>query len=170
MVVHEAHVFTSNIDLLLEAAGCRNVHHVHGRLDELQCEACGHEWNVGYQAYDTTSGCPQCHQVDDVKPNVIFFNQIAPGYAAMYDMIDQINRAGDDGMFVSIGTSGTVIPVDHISQFLDCPTICNVLNLDRDSDGYYPPISPSHWNHFFSGPATERVQDIDRVLQEWYAR
>lgn len=167
---YQAQVFTTNIDLLLEAAGCRNVIHVHGRLDQMQCTSCFHEWGVGYEPYDTALGCPVCACVRDVKPNVVFFGEIAPRYAAMYDCIDQINKAVQDGMFVSIGTSGTVIQVDEISQFLDCPTVLNVLNLDRDSDGYYPPLSPRHWTHCFIGPATEKVHDIDKVLAEWYAK
>ena len=159
---YNAHVYTQNIDLLLEKAGCTDVVHVHGRIDEMQCQKCAHIWNVGYTAYEVSAGCPQCQSVEDVKPNVVFFNEIAPHYPEFYALL---NTMGEDGLFVCIGTSGTIVPVDDISQFLDCPTVINVLDLERDSDGYLPPIAPHHWTHCLLGPATERVADIDKVAR-----
>ena len=40
----EVIVVTQNVDGLHEAAGSRNVIHMHGRLDGALCAACGHRW------------------------------------------------------------------------------------------------------------------------------
>ena len=162
---YEAHIYTTNIDNLHEQAGARNVHHVHGRIDEMQCEDCGHEWNIGYEIYDTKSGCPRCCSLTDVKPNVVFFNQMAPAYAGMYN---QINAMGTDGMFIAIGGSGSVIPIDEISMFMDCTTILQILDLERDCDGFLPPISPSNWTQCFFGKATEQTILIDEVVRKHF--
>jgi len=163
---YEAHIYTTNIDRLHEQAGARKVHHVHGCMDEMRCEACDYVWNIGYSVYDTKSGCPSCGSIKDVKPNVVFFNEMAPLYDRMYD---QIKNMGFHGLFIAMGGSGSIIPIDDISRFLDCPTVLNVLDLEPFADGYLPPISPSHWTHCFFGKATEQVLKIDELVQKHFA-
>lgn len=57
----EVLIITQNVDGLHEAAGSRNVVHMHGQLDRALCHACGHRWPAPkvMQPEDT---CPECGQ------------------------------------------------------------------------------------------------------------
>ena len=158
---YNATVITQNADLLLEAAGCQNVVHVHGRLDEMQCESCGHFWNIGYSRYDTSLGCPNCSSVDDVKPGAVLFGEAAPKYEILYNTLESLT---EQSLFLCIGTAGSVVPVDNFAKALSCPSVINVLNLNRDIDGYLPPIVPAHWTHCILGPITQQLDKIDSIL------
>jgi len=162
---YNATVITQNADLLLEAAGCNDVVHVHGRLDEMQCEGCASYWNIGYNRYDTKSGCPQCSSVEDVKPGVVLFGEAAPKYETLYNTLDSLT---EKSLFLCIGTAGSVVPVDNFAKVLECASIINVLNLDRDIDGYLPPIVPAHWTHCILGPITQQLEKIDSLLQNHF--
>lgn len=162
---YSATVITQNADLLLEEAGCAPVVHVHGQLDEMQCENCGHVWNIGYTRYNLSLGCPSCQILTDIKPAVVLFGEPAPKYEYLYNTLDSLT---DKSLFLCIGTSGSVVPVDNFAKVLDCPSVINVLNLNRDIDGYLPPIVPSHWTHCILGPVTQQLDKIDRILQEHF--
>jgi NAD-dependent deacetylase len=106
-------VVTQNVDDLLERAGCTDVIHLHGHLTEMTCEACGHVWDVGYEAWGAEHRCPNvgkkgpCASRKGVKPNVVLFNQRAPRYREMYMIINLLHE--NDVVLVS-GTSEQVIP------------------------------------------------------------
>jgi NAD-dependent deacetylase len=102
---------TQNVDDLLERAGCTDVLHVHGRLNELQCMMCGHCWDIGYAEVQLDVACPCCGPHGYVKPNVVFFGEQAPQYNAMHTIFD--HRQPDDVIIV-IGTSGNVVPMSYI--------------------------------------------------------
>lgn len=100
---------TQNVDDLFERAGCRDVIHLHGQLTRMECGKGETEWDIGYQRWDATAPCPDCgHGL--VKPGVVFFNQIAPRYHDLHEVITSI-RPGDV-VFV-IGTSEQVLPFGH---------------------------------------------------------
>lgn len=157
-------VVTQNIDLLCEKAGCQNVIHVHGQIDEMQCKNCGYNWKI-LNKYDTSTGCPNCSSVRNVKPAVVFFHERAPLYEKMFDLIGSLT---EDDIFICIGTSGAVIQVNSIAKNIPAKTIINVLDLERDSDGYFPPLVTTDWDHFLLGPATVRVDDIEKIIQDKY--
>lgn len=161
--------FTQNVDLLLEAAGCTDVFHIHGKLNEMACTNCRHVWEIDLTEYDTNSGCPECGETTSVKPNVVFFNEYAPLYKEFYGTVQNGGMRKRD-IFLCIGTAGNVIPVNQISISLPSITIANVLNLDRDHEGLYPPLNPSDWTYFITGPATAKVEDIDKWLQHHFRR
>jgi len=160
---YNAEVITQNGDILLEQAGCINVIHVHGRLDEMQCENCGHVWNIGFTRYNCAQGCPQCQSVQDVKPGVVLFGESAPRYADLYTALESLTPKS---LFLCIGTAGSVVPVDKFARVLECPSVINVLNLNRDIDGYLPPIVPAHWTHCILGPITQQLDKIEHILQK----
>lgn len=71
-------ILTQNVDNLLERAGCTDVIHLHGHVQEMICMECQNVWNIGYRPWETNDRCPLCGSVGHVKPNVVFFNEFPP--------------------------------------------------------------------------------------------
>lgn len=118
-----ARILTQNVDDLLERAGCTDVIHLHGFLQDMHCIACGHRWNIGYGAWNhETDRCPDCTSLRGVKPGVVFFNDKAPRYADLYRAFRDLDHTDT---VVVIGTSGEVINVDWL---LSGKSSFNVLN------------------------------------------
>ena len=144
-------IFTQNVDLLLEQAGCVNVHHVHGRLDHMECTECGHEWPVGVQPWNPhTDTCVNCGSRDGVKPATVFFNQHAPMYKTLYWAIKQIH---DRTLVIIMGTSGVVIDVQTL--FGHTPAVKVLNNLKPE-----PAIRSDLFDHVFYESAHEAVHKI----------
>jgi NAD-dependent deacetylase len=97
-------IVTQNIDPLHEAAGSRDLIHMHGEILKGRCAACGtrHDWGVA----DITpeSECPACSTRGRMRPDVVWFGE-TPYHMERI----QAALAGCD-LFISIGTSGTVYP------------------------------------------------------------
>jgi NAD-dependent deacetylase len=95
---------TQNIDPLHEAAGSRNLIHMHGEILKALCAECGarHDW--GLADITLESMCPACSAPGRMRPDVVWFGEMP------YHM-ERIHEAltGCD-LFISIGTSGTVYP------------------------------------------------------------
>ncbi|MDR3135804.1 MAG: NAD-dependent protein deacylase, partial [Deltaproteobacteria bacterium] len=66
---------TQNVDNLHEMAGSRQVCHTHGRLLAAKCEHCGTQtdWEGDLGAVDI---CPICHKKGQLRPDVVWFNEI----------------------------------------------------------------------------------------------
>lgn len=99
---------TTNVDDLLERAGCKDVIHLHGSLVEvIRNWGTGDEQveYVGYQKsdYDDMSVYP-------TKPNVVFFGEHAPEYKRFYEILMSLEM-GDIAMV--IGSS------DQVVEFVD---------------------------------------------------
>ena len=161
-------VITQNVDSLLEQAGCTDVLHLHGLLNEMICEKCGNIWDIGNAEWTIDSCCPNegCGGRALVKPNVVFFNQAAPKYSDLIRITDDIDP---DDVFLVMGTSGKVIAIDHYIYYTPCYKILNNLEPSRS------------WlsGHIVKGlngvdcfdkelfmPATEAVVEIDQILKE----
>ena len=151
-------LLTQNVDDLLERAGCRDVVHLHGFLPQLRCVECGHIWSLGYQAWQTGSPCPApgCGSVRGVKPNIVFFGEAAPQYSVLWEAFDA-TRPRD--LFIVIGTSGVVLPVDSMASSHEGFKILN--NLHRESA-----IDDDLFDRVFHEPATHAVAKIDAILRE----
>lgn len=151
-------ILTQNVDDLLERAGCKNVIHLHGFLPELRCTACGHVWNIGYTEWPTGSKCPasDCESIRGVKPNIVFFGEMAPRYNDLWTAFDSV--ASSDVLIV-IGTSGVVLPVNAMAASFSGFSILN--NLEEE-----PAIDSSLFNRAFYMPATEAAVRITEALQE----
>ncbi|SPH18622.1 NAD-dependent protein deacylase [Defluviimonas aquaemixtae] len=93
---------TQNVDDLHEQAGSRDVIHMHGTHLTALCAACGHRWRAP-DVMAPADPCPACAK-PTTRPDVVWFGE------APYHM-DRIESAlTSAGLFVSIGTSGTVYP------------------------------------------------------------
>jgi NAD-dependent deacetylase len=99
----EVVVVTQNIDALHEAAGSRNLIHMHGELLRALCAACGarHAWaeDLGLETL-----CGQCGAAGGMRPDVVWFGEMP------YHMEAIAAHLGAADLFISIGTSGNVYP------------------------------------------------------------
>jgi NAD-dependent protein deacetylase/lipoamidase len=96
-------IVTQNIDALHEAAGSRNLIHMHGELMKALCATCSarHAW-TGDLGVETP--CPACGHRGDMRPDVVWFGEMPYEMERIYEAL-----AGTD-LFLSIGTSGNVYP------------------------------------------------------------
>ena len=152
---------TQNIDDLLERGGCKTVHHLHGELTKMRCDACGNVWDIGYNAVSDTDRCNgkngTCNSLKGVRPKVVFFHEPAPLYSLMYHAIK--NLTAQDCLVV-IGTSGLVIDVN--SLVFDCKALKILNNLESSEH-----INEDYFDHVFLGKASEQAVAIDTVVTNY---
>lgn len=149
-------VFTQNVDLLLEAAGCPDVVHLHGRADLMECTACGHSWDIGLDPWDYKAGrCLNCNSLRGVKPGTVFFHQNAPYYSVLYRSLKAIT---EHTMVVVVGTSGVVLDVDTL--FGHTPGVKVLNNLEP-----HPAIDHKKFDHVFFESVETAAPKIDQLVR-----
>jgi len=96
-------IVTQNIDALHEAAGSKNLIHMHGELFKALCSHCGtrHPWQ-GDLTCETV--CPACNRAGVMRPDVVWFGEMP------YHMERIADALAACDLFMSIGTSGNVYP------------------------------------------------------------
>ena len=101
-------VVTQNIDNLHEAAGTKNLIHMHGELLKARCTNCGLvlDWD---KPLGEGEKCPDCCQ-KTLRPHVVWFGETP----LMMGSIDQL--LANCNLFLSIGTSGNVYPASGFVQ------------------------------------------------------
>ena len=117
----EVVLITQNVDNLLEKSGCKNVLHVHGELNKMECTACGIDaWDIGDRDWDQkTERCPKCNSRKGIKPFVVLFGGVAPMYFQMGKELEEV-AMDNDSILVVLGTQGNVVPIaSGICYFLD---------------------------------------------------
>ena len=94
---------TQNIDALQEAAGTRNLIHMHGELARVRCGSCG--VSLPWEG-DLSVGtlCAGCGMPGLMRPDVVWFGEMPRQLEHIYEAL------GTCDLFLSIGTSGTVYP------------------------------------------------------------
>ena len=139
----EVVIVTQNVDGLHEAAGTRQVLHMHGTLAGALCSACGHRWPAAPEMTPTTA-CPACNR-PAARPDVVWFGEIP------YYMEEILTHLGEADLFAAIGTSGQVYPAAAFVQEAAAQGARTVeLTLERSE------ISRAFESRRF-GPATEVV-------------
>lgn len=119
---------TQNIDDLHERAGSKRVIHMHGRLNAARCTECGQCCHWTGTLVDNPA-CPAC-SLRALRPDVVWFGEIPYG---LVEIDLNLRRAG---VFVSIGTSGTVYPAAGFAQFANAVGARTVeLNLEPNEGG-----------------------------------
>ncbi len=146
---------TQNIDPLHEMAGARRLIHMHGEIAKALCSACGGRHAIGGEDITLESVCPACGKPGTLRPDVVWFGEMP------YRM-DEIYRAlASCGLFISIGTSGTVYPAaGFVLEAAASGAHTVELNLEPSEgcDGFREAIH---------GPATEVVPAyVDKLLRE----
>jgi NAD-dependent deacetylase len=93
---------TQNIDALHEAAGTRNLIHMHGELERALCGACGVSapWTEDLTIETLCQACGAAA----MRPDVVWFGEMPREMERIYEAL------GACDLFISIGTSGTVYP------------------------------------------------------------
>ncbi len=153
---HETVILTQNVDDLLERAGCREVVHLHGFLPEMQCVDCGHVWSIGYDAWEKGGRCSNCPSIQGVRPNIVFFGEMAPKYEVMWGEFSMLSTRD---VFMVIGTSGVVLPVTYMAEQCRGYKILNNLAAE-------PAIKGDAFDSVIYQPATQAIAGIDRIVTE----
>ncbi|MFV3130219.1 NAD-dependent deacylase [Niveispirillum sp. KHB5.9] len=94
---------TQNVDDLHDRAGSQKLLHMHGELLKICCAAC-----TRIDRFDgdlaTDAICPDCGARGTLRPHIVWFGE-------MPLFMEEIGEAlSGAGLFLSIGTSGTVYP------------------------------------------------------------
>jgi NAD-dependent deacetylase len=105
---YDVTLVTQNIDNLHEKAGADNVIHMHGNINEILCENCGEVYFSKESIYLDTK-CSFCKNIG-VRPNIVWFGEM-PYHLKLIEQ--SLNEAD---LFVSIGTSGKVMPASKFAR------------------------------------------------------
>lgn len=146
---------TQNIDHLHEAAGSRNLVHMHGELGKARCSSCG----VVCAWRDDLSlavACGSCGCVGAMRPHVVWFGEMPLEMERIYAALATC------GLFVSIGTSGNVYPAAGFVHEARTAARAHTVELNLEPSESHPLFAETHY-----GPASEVVPAfVDRVLRE----
>jgi NAD-dependent deacetylase len=105
-------LFTTNVDDLLERAGCRDVLHLHGSLLGMVCRACAATWPVAPgRRTAPDAACPACGATRSVKPAVEFFGEDGPLHA-VFDAAFKSDAMHPGDVTLVIGASGYSVPME----------------------------------------------------------
>jgi NAD-dependent deacetylase len=96
-------LITQNVDNLHEAAGSKNLIHMHGELLRAWCLLCQTRMTWTEPMTQKTP-CPQCGKRGGMRPDVVWFGEMPYHMDRLYELI------GACDVFISIGTSGHVYP------------------------------------------------------------
>ena len=143
--VHDVLVVTQNVDGLHEAAGSKNVLHMHGSLARAMCATCQARWDAPL-VMTVSDACPSCGE-KATRPDIVWFGEILYGMERIDAALNQAT------LFASIGTSGNVYPAAGFvaeARRLGVPTV--ELNLEP-SAGY------SMFDEVRIGPASKTVPE-----------
>jgi NAD-dependent deacetylase len=144
-------IITQNIDHLHEAAGSRNLIHIHGELLKALCARCGarHAWedDIG-----TKTPCPACDGTGGMRPDVVWFGEMP------YHMEEIAAHLDAADLFLSIGTSGNVYPAaGFVAEAAAHGAHTVELNLE-------PSEGASFFAEAIHGPATQIVPAFAETL------
>ena len=147
-------VVTQNIDALHEAAGSKNLIHMHGELLVAWCALCDarHAWP---NDLSLDVACPSCGKATGMRPDVVWFGEIP------YHMQRIAELLGEADLFLSIGTSGNVYPAAGFAAEAKAAGARTVeLNLE-------PSEGVTHFDEVIHGRATEIVPAyVQRLLRD----
>ncbi len=96
-------IVTQNVDALHEAAGSKNLIHMHGEILKRLCNACQvrEPW---HDDLNVDAVCPSCETQGTLRPDIVWFGEMP------YHMEEITTHLEAADLFISIGTSGHVYP------------------------------------------------------------
>ncbi|MBO5038390.1 MAG: NAD-dependent deacylase [Alphaproteobacteria bacterium] len=127
----EVHIITQNIDTLHEKAKSKNVHHIHGQINQAVCLHCGKVIETWGDVSSETV-CESCGVMGMMKPNIVFFGEDL----LCMNKVEELLRKAD--LFLSVGTSGVVFPAASFVQtakYYGADTV--EFNLEATSNNFY---------------------------------
>ena len=148
-------VVTQNVDALHEAAGSKNLIHMHGQHRQALCNHCQarHPWGPEQPDLAVDLACAACGKAGGLRPDVVWFGEMP------YHMEEIYAELAEAALFISIGTSGNVYPAaGFVAEARNNGAHTVELNLEP-SEG----ASLFHERHH--GPATTIVpMFVERLL------
>jgi len=149
-------IITQNVDNLFEKAGMNSydILHLHGFMPELRCRDCEKIYDAGYKKLQNFNNglCLECF--GKLRPNIVFFGEQAPMY-------EQLNRELNDcEFFIVIGTSGEVIGVNTIAQFVDKSILNNLEPSGAIEDDLFTKV--------FYMKATDAIDEIANDIDNFF--
>jgi NAD-dependent protein deacetylase/lipoamidase len=153
---HKGHVLTvtQNVDPLHEAAGSKNLVHMHGELAWALCAACAASvpWT---RDLSTETVCGACGKAGAMRPDVVWFGESPRDMDRIYEAL----LACD--LFISIGTSGSVYPAaGFVAEARAAGAHTVELNLEPSEGARL--FAETHY-----GPATNIVPNyVDSLLRD----
>jgi len=141
---------TQNVDDLHDRAGNLKLIHLHGELARVRCTRCR---RVFPWTGDTSQAipCPACGRRPALRPHIVWFGE------RPFEMARIQSALARCGLFVAIGTSGTVYPAAGFVACVGAGAATLELNLE-------PSLVASGFAGHRQGPATERVPELVREL------
>ena len=138
---------TQNVDGLHEAAGSKNVVHIHGKLFESRCTAdCGQPAFADRNVY-SSGELPRCKCGALLRPNVCWFGEQPYELDRVYQALESCD------VFVAIGTSGSVQPVaSFVALLKHRPQPARAIFV-----GLTKPENARQFDEIHLGPATEKA-------------
>lgn len=162
-------VFTSNIDTLLEEAGVKNVCHVHGSLNQMNCAYCYHSWPLEKtnETFTMNEVCPSCQRYKYTKPGVVFFGEKAPLYEKLYqdfhsdkDSHDFELNSKTKSLKIIVGASLNVITIMHL----------NISKYNTYEQSVLVDPLPSNENDFnivISKKSSEAIPEMKKIIDKF---
>jgi NAD-dependent deacetylase len=148
-------VVTQNVDSLHEAAGTKNLIHMHGQHAQVLCYHCQAREPWGHNAPDLSVEltCHACGRKGGLRPDVVWFGEMP------YHMERIGEELAQADLFLSIGTSGNVYPAaGFVAEARANGAHTVELNLE-------PSEGASLFHERRHGPATELVPAyVSRLL------
>lgn len=142
---------TQNIDDLHERGGSDAVVHMHGELLKARCASCGGV-QVWRRDLSVDLVCPACGRTGTLRPDVVWFGEMPVALDAIGKALERC------GLFVAIGTSGTVYPA---AGFVQDARAAGAFTLELNAE-------PSETARLFDavdhGPATRTVPALVDAL------
>jgi NAD-dependent deacetylase len=141
---------TQNVDGLHEAAGSKNVAHIHGRLFETRCSA-----DCGAPPFDDLKGyqpeaLPRCTCGELLRPAVCWFGEQPYDLDRIYKELERCT------LFMAIGTSGSVQPVaSFVATIKNRKTPARTVYAGLDD-----PANAQYFDEIHLGPASFVVPQL----------
>lgn len=139
-------LITQNVDDLHARAGSRNLIAMHGELLKARCLACG---SASAWADEILSGsrCPACGRPGQLRPHIVWFGEMPLELPRIFQALEGC------GLFIAIGTSGTVYPA---AGFVDAvPRSCRTIEINLEIPAGYSPFKERR-----QGAASLRVPEL----------
>lgn len=141
---------TTNVDDLLERAGCKDVLHVHGELTKMVINYGSIDQEILDIGYGAWTPAPYESGIHD-KPAVVFFGEIAPKYEEMYNILCDLTS---DDVIVVIGASFQVVQFQH------------AFSSDVQSFNINPTDTSPRFTRNILKTATEGMTELYPILRE----
>ncbi|MBL0312792.1 MAG: NAD-dependent deacylase [Holophagaceae bacterium] len=137
---------TQNVDDLHARVGSRNLIPMHGELLKARCLACG-AVSTWMDDILPESRCPHCDLQRQLRPHIVWFGEMPLEMNRIFAALENC------GLFVAIGTSGTVYPAAGFVNAVPPGTRTIEINLEF-------PESNTRFVEQRRGSATERVPEL----------